>query len=161
VHVPQKNYGQDLPKFMLDEITDNGLEYIVPIESAYRYFPGRSYQFFPYDFKLNKQDQDILIRIDENTKRTSPHIEFSRNLANLAVNADEADITVRSVPIAEHKMRNTEWMLEGYFTPRKFFHKRKGKLVSFYSPNGSIISIVYLYNNELSEDPILRVAELK
>ena len=151
-------FGQYVPGFIHDMLDDNGLEFIYPPEDArFQFFDGDHTKNFPYDFKLRKKDLEILIQVDENNNGNHPHIQFARNLANLAFNSDDSFIHVRSFSEDQMNERNADWMLEADFQPRGFYLKKYGKLVSFYSDNGSIVNLVYLYMKELEEYPMLKV----
>jgi hypothetical protein len=151
-------FAQYVPGFIHDMLDENGLEFIYPPENdRFQFFDGDHTKQFPYDFKLRKKNLEILIQVDENNNGNHPHIQFARNLADLAFNSDDSFIRVRSFTEEQRNERNADWMLEADFRPRGFFLKRKGKLVSFYSDNGSIVNLVYLYMNELEEYPILKV----
>lgn len=152
------SFSQYIPAFIHDMVEENGLEIIYPAEeSKYRFRDGDHTKYFPYDFKLKAFGIDILVQIDKNQGDNHPHIKFARNLADLAFNSEESFIRVLTPSKEEKNARNADWMLEADFRPKGLFLKPKGKLVSFYSDNGSIVNLVYLYKKELVEEPVLRV----
>lgn len=153
--------GQSLPDEIYTKLDRSGLQYIQPVEGKYAYYPGKDVLTFPYDFRLAKGGQSILVQIDENTRDHSPHIKFTRDLANLSSNSQEADIIVVSSTSEERLAYNASWMLKAYFTPRGSYQYSQGKVVAFYTTTGTIVTLVYLFNSELDQQAIVGVKSLE
>lgn len=153
--------GQALPDEIYTKLERSGLQYFAPVEGKYNYYPGKDLLTFPYDFRLTKGGQSILVQIDENTRDHSPHIKFTRDLANLSSNSQEADIIVVSSTSEERMEYNAPWMLKAYFTPRGSYQYSQGKAISFYTSTGTIVTLVYLFNSDLDQEAIIGVKSLE
>lgn len=146
--------GQALPKYFKPLVEGAGLEYVEPKGAdEYSIHHGKTYHFFEYDMKLIRGQQLVFVQI----KTDDPHIGFAQQLHNLSTNAEEAELHISSVDLVAPRKRNAHMVLEASFKPRGFFHKNYGKMVTFYTNTGAVVTLVYMFDDKLVEDEILRV----
>lgn len=152
--------AQTLPTEIYTLLAEAGVEYVEPSADLYNYYPGKDYSWFSYDFKLSKAGHDVYVNIQPITGYKPPHLGMARLLANATVDADRCDIDILWHRQEGVDDRGQEFMLQSHLRPRGFFRRARGKIVTFYTDNGSVVTLSYMYDQELAEDKLLVVKKL-
>jgi hypothetical protein len=139
----QQEFNQEVVKKM--EVL--GVYFMEPLDTDYKIsYPSkkRRDQIFDYDFKIQLDDREVLVRMIEETSTSIisyPHLEFQRLMMHLASNEEGSNIYYYDIP----KEEGVDWMSEARFTPKEKLSNRKyGTAKLYYKEGRGMIQVIYL-----------------
>ena len=131
-----------------------GLYFYSTLESAYKYFGRGSNEIFSYEMRMKNKTEGLEIfliynRTVSGDKLLVPHIEFTRQIADMATNDEDARIWTKNFSVDDLKKYHADWGAEAEFYLKKGISRfRKGRVVCIFREGRQMASVLYCYNKK-------------